>query len=140
MMRCLIIVSIIVVILEACSSTKEHRKFKYAKSNFILKQPTLLRTDGVYLNVDTIKGIPYYFYMRFYENGRCYVSDLTKGKPTEDSLRITNSPKGTRTYYTVKGNDLQYEAWGGYYTGYVFVLVRIDSSKLYTVGIKPRGF
>ncbi len=68
------------IVFYACSTVNEHTNFEYAKSEFTLQQPTLLRTDGVYLcrttdvNYEEKTIIGYSFY-RFYENGKCYTSE-----------------------------------------------------------------
>lgn len=130
---------VLVVVFGACSSTKEHTRFKFAKSEFILQQPTLLRTDGVYLK--TKSGIDYYgksysihSFFRFYENGRCYISDLIETTifeiPQDSILKSTDKKRGQRTFFRNKGNDIIIEFWGSSDFGYGYYYATVDSTSL----------
>ncbi|MDR1761654.1 MAG: hypothetical protein LBR55_04325 [Bacteroidales bacterium] len=146
-MRKLLIIVLVVVC--ACSSTKEHTRFKFAKQEFTLQQPTLLRTDGVYLK--TTSGVDYYgksysiykFY-RFYENGRCYISDLIRTsifETLQDSiLKSTDKKRGERTFFRNKDNNVIIESWWGYQVGYGYSYATVDSTSLIINAEKPRGF
>ncbi len=135
----------VIIIFYTCSSEKEHSNFRYAKSKFILKHPTLLRTDGVYLRTTT--GVDYnhdtfigYSFYRFYENGRCYESKWKEGLPNDSILVATNKKNGQRTFFRNNGNNITIESWGGNYVRYVYEYATVDSSSLTINAYKPRGF
>lgn len=128
-----------IILSNACSSTKEHTKFRFAKTEFEIQKPTLLRTDGVY--IDTFigfGGIKYYGFYRFYTNGRCFLSNLIKGMPCTDTLIRTSKNLGQRTFYRNDGNKITYEVWGGYYTGYCYDYAVVDDSFFTDLSYRPR--
>ncbi|MBN9298749.1 MAG: hypothetical protein J0I41_17205 [Filimonas sp.] len=126
------------LIISACSSTKGHNNYRYGKKPQILQQPTLLRTDGVYLSEEEISGKKNYFFIRFYGNGRCYVSDMEVGNPSIDSLSTQNK-RGEKTYFRNKTNEVSYEIWGGYNSGYMYIYYKLDSIGMESWGYKTRG-
>lgn len=108
----------IFLVFYACSTTKEHVNYKYARSKFTLQRPSLLRTDGVYL--EKTSGINYegkiikgYSFYRFYENGRCFFFEWREGIPNDSILLTTNKKFGQRTFFRNNGNNVTIEHWGG---------------------------
>lgn len=133
------------IVFYACSMTREHTDFRFAKGGFLLQQPTLLKTDGVYLN-NTVgvnyegKTITGYSFYRFYENGRCYVSTWQEGTPNDSILKSTDKGIGQRTFFRNEGNNVRIELWGGSYTGYIYRYATIDSNFLLINAFKSREF
>lgn len=134
-----LIITIWIVLLTACSTTKEHVNFKYAKKEFTLQRPTLLRTDGIYIRMFKMNNEDFYTFLRFFENGRCYECNHIKGLPDTDSFKHTNPTRGTRTFYRNEGNKIKYEQWGDYYSGYTFMNGIVDESGLTIISFKSRG-
>ncbi|MBN9298751.1 MAG: hypothetical protein J0I41_17215 [Filimonas sp.] len=124
----------------ACSSTKKHTNFKYAKNPQMLQRPTLLRTDGVYVYVFNYEGKKdSYRFLRFFENGRCFASNFFKGNINRDTLETLNPKDGTKTFYRNNKNKVVYENWGGGYVYYVYNFCTVDSLGLDFNGYKPRS-
>ncbi|MBN9300000.1 MAG: hypothetical protein J0I41_23565 [Filimonas sp.] len=129
------------IALSACSSTKEHTNYKYGKKPQHLQQPTLLRTDGVYLYVFNYEGKnDGYRFLRFFENGRCFVSRWFDKMPLNDTLTTTRKIDGQRTYFRNEGNKVKYEEWGGAYVRYIYVVCTSDSTGLNEESYKSRSF
>ena len=134
-----LIIAILIDLLTACSATKVHVNFKYAKKEFTLQRPTLLHTDGIYIRMVKINNADFYTFLRFFDNGRCYECNNIKGLPVTDSLKHTNPTIGTRTFYRNEGNKIKYEQWGDYYSRYAFVNGIVDESGLTIISFKSRG-
>lgn len=126
----------------ACSSTKEHTNYKYGKNPQMLQQPTLLRTDGVYVYVFNYEGKnKSYRFLRFFENGRCFASKHFDGAEMQkNSLLKIEKKDDSRTFYRNKGNEIIYENWGGSYALYVYNFCTVDSLGLNYNGYKSRSW
>lgn len=144
-MRTFLFFFIFFIVVYACSVKKEHTNFKFKNREFLLQQPTLLRTDGVYLrntsnvNYEGVTVVGYMFY-RFYKNGRCYVSSWHTGIPNDSILRSTDKISGQRTFFRNESNSILIELWGGYYSGYIYEYGTIDSTLLIINAAKSRVF
>src|SRR6266700_1054469 len=136
----IICVSACVYIFIACSSTKEHTNYKLANNVSIIKTPTFLRTDGVYINVFSAQGTTYYQFIRFFENGRCFISNHFTGSPGIDTLSLITKNIGQRTFYKNEGNDITFESWDGSYARYTYNYATVDILHLFLNSFRSRGF
>jgi hypothetical protein len=130
----------LLLIFSSCSPTKEHNNYKLRKRAFTLQMPTLLRTDGVYIETIKLRDSCEYHFIRFYENGRCFISTYFPGIVNDDTLKLSSKENGQRSFYRNDGNQITYEEWGGYYTGYTFVYGVIYGEELQITSYRPRGF
>lgn len=122
-----------------CSSTKEHTSYRFSNDSFSLHQPTLLRTEGVYVHTFSVKGENNYKFIRFFKNGRCFVSKLFDGKPDSDTLSSINKSQGQRTYYKNRNNDITFESWDGGYARYTYTYARADAGSLSILSFRSRA-
>ncbi|MBN9300003.1 MAG: hypothetical protein J0I41_23580 [Filimonas sp.] len=133
------IIILLLLALLSCSSAKEHTNYKYGKKPQILQQPTLLRTDGIYVN--TYKGTnESYRFLRFFNNGRCFASKWFDGEMIIDTFQTLNKSAGERTFYRNNGNEIIYENWDGYNARYGYNFCLVDSLSLKKYGVKSRGW
>ncbi len=138
--KAIILFFVCLVFLWQCSPTKQHDNFKLKNKAIGLQRPTLLRTDGVYVqSIETSgEGKEYRFY-RFFENGRCFASRFFKGLPDHDSLKVLSKEFGERTYFINQFDKAMIESWGGSYAGYTKDNIIIDSASLSLVSFRSRG-
>lgn len=122
-----------------CSTIKIHNDYKFRKNQFVLQQPTLLRTDGVYVKAFNKQNVNIYSFIRFYKNGRCFVSNSFNGMMNLDTLSSTYNVIGERTYFRNYGDNITYEEWGGNYAGHTFVYGLVNVSSLVITSYRPRG-
>jgi len=123
----------------SCFPNKEHNRFKFAKNIQGIQRPTLLRTDGVYIDKFKGKDTCIFNFIRFYENGRCFSSKGFIGEPDNDTFDNTKKENGQRTYFKNKKNSVIIEVWANYYTGYCFEYGIVDSTKLIITSSRARG-
>jgi hypothetical protein len=138
----LLLLSIVACLLNVftnCSSTKEHTNYKLAKKPIPLQRPTLVRTDGVYVHAFNYRDIKSYRFIRFYDNGRCFVSESLDGVINSDSLASTSKTIGIKTFFRNKENNITYEDWGGSYTGYCYNYGFVTNDSLIITSFRPRG-
>lgn len=122
-----------------CASSKVHNRFIMDKEPFFSKSLSAdvpISTRGVYIHYinDTFKA-PYQV-LRFYENGKCFVSDVIN---TNTWPVIVDSLPGALSYFAIKDNKLLYEEWTGKYSGYVYVSCSYSKSELVIESVLSRG-
>lgn len=125
LLRC----SCVLLLLFVAGCTRTHyEKFRITKHMVPLQHPTLLRTDGVYVtNVSTPYNGVHFKFLRFYENGKCYISNEIKGRPSQENLCAADPARGNFSAFRLRGSDLVYE---DYAPCYVYIHLRLDSTSL----------
>jgi hypothetical protein len=118
----------------SCSS----KHYDFARRNIGIQQPTLLITDGVYMHKYIIERENYYNFIRFFDNGRCYISHQLSGESSLDSI-CSFSSKGQKTYFRNKGNDLVIEKFDGGIYGYIYMFGKVDTAVYSEVLFRPKG-
>ena len=124
---------VLIIVAGSCSLTRPMYRYKSA---FTIQQPTLLRTDGVYLQTKkgvTYYGEPYVWYRfhRFYENGRYYMSKSIDA--INDSILKSTDKNGYKFYFRNKGNNITMELYGGggfWGLGIYYEFAIVDSTSL----------
>lgn len=129
---------LICLLFYSCCTNQKHNRYRLAKENCTLQYPTLIRTDGVYIDNFKNNNISYFRYYRFYKSGHFFMSNLIKGNIIDSILRITTN--GQKTYFCNKGNNFTFDLWEcSYNTGYSYNFGVVDSTKMYLKSYRYRG-
>lgn len=131
-----------IIFVFGCKSIKNDCGRDYI--NFkILKKEKLntgtLRFDGVYVwNYDIPNGTPTgrYIFIRFFENGRVYLSCTYDSIPTDEDFNSLNY--GGYGHYSVLDNKVIIETYAGYVGYYYTYFALNENNNLVSLGTRAR--
>jgi len=113
--------------------------FKLAKENFMLNEKSILDVNSVYIHRIEFEHETYFSFLRFFNNGRVFYSFPYKELPTEKECN--NIRNGLIGYYTLSGNELEYEIFGQISSEgfrYVKYFALIENEEINTYKLKFR--
>ncbi|MEO8254786.1 MAG: hypothetical protein ABI554_10425 [Flavobacterium sp.] len=126
---------------ESCNKKIKH-KFLLLKEKGISVDTSLVKINGVYIseysriNLDKTPQTLYYFY-RFFENGKIYMSCGYCSFPNE--LELNNLKYGFYGEYRVENDKIVIESFAGY-PGYFLKYFKIDGDKIFITNVSKRKF